>query len=196
MSPLATSLLYILRSSPYKNGVQALAVPIVSHISTGNMQRFEDMLIAGMVAAAQGVYLAGTPVTEGGAATMDNPVDRVMERTAVRVVYQAYGWARGWRGLISLAGLGAVSIAATILAAFGFVTKRLRFDPSDFAQAVFVALGSRLDPPANTCTGDLPPGTDRQELYYGPAKGSNRLQFSHRPTSTGLESTERYGNVE
>jgi hypothetical protein len=197
--PIATSLIHVLTTTPNANGITSLTEPIIKSLHQNKPKRIEDMLTAGMTAAAQGVYLAGFPIIQSNeAVTAGDMGGSDNEQTSISLVFTGYVWGRGWKGIAWMTALFVISTFTTIMTVFSLVAKRLRYDPGDFAQTVFVALGSRLDPPDNTCTGNIPNKLNNKALRYGPAWGSRRLQFSHDPNQKPdkLDQTLLYANQE
>jgi hypothetical protein len=169
MVPMTTSLLYTLRSTPYSDGISSLSAPILSNVGNGNIGPIQDMMVAGMTAAGQAIYLSGLPQSEGGGNfNVSNTVSNTpgVFQTTAEVSYRAYQWAYGWKGYAWLAALCALCAIASMVTLQGLFVKRLRFDASDFAQTLFIALGSGFEPPNNTCSGETPSKVNRQHLHY------------------------------
>jgi hypothetical protein len=196
MIPITTSLLYVLRETADPTGITPLSSYIVTSILDNRVEYIEDMLVAGMTSASQALYLAGLPTTEGGGSNLsDENANR--SRTHVNVAYRAYAWGRGRKGLAYFAALCVLATIAIFIGVLSLFLKRLRFDPGDFVQTLFVALGSRLEPPDNTCTGKTPNKLNSTSLRLAPAEQSTRIQFTHNPRVAKMGTPDeklKYGN--
>jgi hypothetical protein len=180
MTPITTSLLYVLCETADPTGITPLSSYIVTSIVDNRVQYIEDMLVAGMTSVSQTLYLAGLPTTEGGGSILSNE-NANRPRTYVNVAYRAYAWGRGRKGLAYFAVLCVLATVAMFIGMLSLFLKRLCFDPGDYVQTLFVALGSRLEPPDNTCAGKTPKKLNGTSLRLAPAEQSTQTQFTRNP---------------
>lgn len=153
---------------------------ILLDISTDNQVKgLEDAISAGMGVAASSLYWSAIANSHLDGVTSD-PQDYTPLFPTVNAVvfYRAYGWEQGYKTYIWDAILGISGLLGLIGAALG-TRPRLRYDPGDWAQTVFIGLNSKdLDPPLNSDTGALPKGCEKTTLQYGHVPGAQTARFT------------------
>jgi hypothetical protein len=72
MTPITTSLLYVLRETADPTGITPLSSYIGTSMVDNRVVYLENMSVAGMTSASQALYLAGLSTTEGGGSILSD----------------------------------------------------------------------------------------------------------------------------
>jgi hypothetical protein len=122
----------------YTDGPDSLLTSIMNHVKKGDVQPFESMLEAEMIASAQSKTFKHSALPQSS----DRASIRLREEIDYRIVFRAYGWPRDGRGIARLSTLAGLSIITTVLAILGALSRRLGSDVSPGSQASFLESGS------------------------------------------------------
>lgn len=135
---------------------------------------WERAIADGLRAAAQVLYGLMLEVQDGYGPTSWNV-------TSAEISSEAYGWNRGWTGQIWTGIiLGAWTLA--IFTCMIGLRPRTRYDPSSWAQTLFIRLHSRgVEPPSGTDMGHLPRKYRSVKLHYGFDGEGQPARFFSKP---------------
>lgn len=178
MLPMVSSVVIRMQLSQYSNGINTQTVMLYGG-GEEETRRLEKAIEAGMSVAAMGLYfLARGSSNEFMATSRPRDYTPTFPRVSAVVQYRAYGWDNGYKAY-AWGAILCISGVLALLSAFLGTKRRLRYDPSDWAQTVMIALNSRdLVAPNNTDTGILPKDYASTEIQYGRIAQGQAAQFT------------------
>lgn len=164
--------------SPNSGGISSL-VNAITNILYGPPESdngtIDEMLREGFLAAAQAAYSGlGSIRSTGEVPTIYTQAD-----THARIVFQAYTWSSNAPKAIAFSLVLGLSALFMWTAAFAAINRHIRYDPSNWVETLYIALGSRMDVPPGLCAGNLPKELRKFELNYGITSGTHLAFLSH-----------------
>jgi hypothetical protein len=165
--------------SPNSGGISSLVNPIISILYEAPQAgdgTIDEMIREGFLAAAQAAY-TGLALARS---TGDVPTIYTQASTDAEIAFQAYTWSSNRPKGIAFSLVLAMSALFMWTATFSAINRHIRYDPSNWVQTLYIALGSRMDVPAGLSSGSVPSKLRKFDLNYGIASDTH-LAFLPRP---------------